>query len=1461
MATTLASNDTDEHEKTATQENEKQKYISQVSWKALFGFTTRQHMPVLIGGVLSAFIAALTMPIFAVVYGLIFREYTDYGAGKTDSNKLMSNINKHCIILTGIATVTWIANSVNFFFFLTFGELQARSARQRMFNALIQKDMTWYDIRETGVAAFLPTVQSHIRDLQLAVSAPLGEGMQSIIMGIVALGVALYYSWNLTLIIMCTLPLLYLVQSYISHRLSLRTYDQAEELKLALKYITTAIQSIETVKCFNGERYELQTFTNIGFWYGSYLVQTGNKTSGQVLTTFWAALMAISGITSILPQFIVLQKGKAAGAQLGMLVKQISTSDQNLESQGQTKPARCPGDIEFKQVTFSYPTRPDEIAIRDASLFIPAGDTTFVIGKSGSGKSTLGQLLARFYRPSSGQILLNGIPLHDLDVHWLRENVTLVEQHSVLFNDTIRHNLALGKLGNALSMQEVQDAVNFAMLEPVIQDLPDGLDADLGMKGNSLSGGQKQRMALARARIRNAPVLILDESTSALDYITRAQILEGIRKWRKGKTTVVITHDISQIQPEDFLYLMENARVVQEGYRKELESQDGAFQTFLESHEEREDDEETDDDDDLSYIGNETDKIISLYEDSRNVHSSPMRRPLSAVLFGQSVLQPFIRKPRESWAGIMMAGLGIRRRLSEDEEDENQHSGRSSMHVAPGAPKAPPGISSLKAPPDMPSSAPGAFKSRDFASRQNSMSSRHSKSYSHGRPLSYASEYGSQRSSAVSAGTTSHRISYPRPLTVPDSLPVHLETPKNRSMNGKFRTKMGLSRRKGDAEEQTTSDDSLPIKEIFKSIWPAIDWLTRLVLFAAIFCTVVHASCTPVFAWVFAQLLTTFYEPSGQKQQARSYALAILGIAVTDGTSSYLMFFCADSVAQSWTLALKTEAMKRILMQPREFFDKEENSMPRLAQTLDHFAEEARNLPGRFACVFLVIIIMIFVSVTWSLIISWKLALVALATSPILYGITTCSNMISVRWERLANEADDNVGQVLHETFVNIRTVRSLVLEGHFQKKYNDATTAAVNVGIKRAIYSGSVFGLTFTGVIFVAILLFWYGGYLIAHNVYTVNAIMETFLVLMLSINHVSYMAHYVTQVNMSRDAGSRLLRLARLPTTSDELAGSTQIQTAGDIVLKNVNFRYPSRQDVPVLQNVSFSIPQGSCTAIVGSSGSGKSTIAALLLKLYQTDAKSFWSSEPAGGMTVSDYDIKTLHTTTLRSRMAIVPQTPILFPGTIAENIAYGLSPSAPEATIECVKVAAAAAGVAEFIDSLPQGYSTLIGEGGTALSGGQAQRLSIARALVRNPDILILDEATSALDVASANIIRDTIRKLVHPTTTTNTTTTPTFPPESPSSTYSPTSPSMSPRSRSGGFWDNEDWGAGFVQGQGENKGKKQMTVIIITHAREMMTIAEHIVMLDKGRVIEEGTFRALKKKRGGAFGRLLRGERD
>ena len=194
------------------------------------------------------------------------------------------------------------------------------------------------------------------------------------------------------------------------------------------------------------------------------------------------------------------------------------------------------------------------------------------MGRSGSGKSTLGNLLLRFYEPSVGSILIDGHPLQTIDLHWLRNNITLVQQQNVLFNESVFRNIAFGRRDHTkVKKEEVKRSIETAFLKNTLLELPEGLDTIVGAGGNVMSGGQKQRIAIARARLRDTPILILDEATSALDHISRTAVMEAIREWRRGKTTIIITHDMSHIQADDFAYVMEQGVIVQEGYKRDME--------------------------------------------------------------------------------------------------------------------------------------------------------------------------------------------------------------------------------------------------------------------------------------------------------------------------------------------------------------------------------------------------------------------------------------------------------------------------------------------------------------------------------------------------------------------------------------------------------------------------------------------------------------------------------------------------------------------------------------------------------------------------------------------------------------------------------------------------------------------------------------------------------------------------
>lgn len=197
--------------------------------------------------------------------------------------------------------------------------------------------------------------------------------------------------------------------------------------------------------------------------------------------------------------------------------------------------------MDTKDVTFAYPSNADQPVMKNVNFSFPAEETTFLFVKSGSGESTIWNLRLKFYGPSEGEITIDGHRIEELDTRWVRENITLVQQESVLSKGTVAVNLQFGSKDGILpSLAEIKQACDLAMLTPVIAHMLLGLKAPINAGGDTMSGGQKQRVAIARARLRDTPILILDEVTIALDLANKALVWEAIRYWRKGKTTIVI---------------------------------------------------------------------------------------------------------------------------------------------------------------------------------------------------------------------------------------------------------------------------------------------------------------------------------------------------------------------------------------------------------------------------------------------------------------------------------------------------------------------------------------------------------------------------------------------------------------------------------------------------------------------------------------------------------------------------------------------------------------------------------------------------------------------------------------------------------------------------------------------------------------------------------------------------------
>ncbi|KAL8933428.1 MAG: hypothetical protein Q9211_005792 [Gyalolechia sp. 1 TL-2023] len=1373
--------------------NRRESETSQTSnarWRSLFAFTSRSHLLTLSLALILSVASGAVAPVLSYLLGKVFDCFTSFGGGKYGGPELIRRVAKYAIGLTGLGAASGLLHTGYFGFWLVFGELQAKSARDSLYAGMLEKDMEWYDMRKDGIDALIQRLQTQIRELQMATSQPLGFALQSTVTAFAALGLAMYTAWDLTLITTATVPFAAIVLARISAKMQPSIDGQAEALSTASKFANNAFQAIDTVKCFNGQDFEtwqyakgirkaaakylsqamansLQIgFTRFvtqsmfvqGFWYGSHLVIQGKKNPGQILTAFWSCLMALQAVEQILPQMIVLEKGRAAGATLAAILTQMGRRRRVIMT-GNLKPRFCEGDIEVRNVSFRYPSRPDQLVLKSSNFFFPAGEVSFVIGKSGSGKSTLGNLLMRFYEPASGELLIDGNAVQTLDIGWLRNNITLVQQRNFLFNESIFKNIAFGRRDwDQVRREEVRQSIDTAYLQGTINDLPKGLDTVVGPGGNAMSGGQRQRVAIARARLRDTPILILDEATSALDHISKDMVMDAIREWRRGKTTIIITHDLSQIEDHEYAYILDQGMVVQEGYRYALEKNPAGplaaprRPSISFPHSKR-----------PPRLPEESRKrsVVSMNSLSRGSFASACSNDSLDIQYQphrQSVFIPTIFTPGaelsrdgrsyfEPFVSPAAAGAFTMHRMSGVHNVFDRPTTASVQASEPSDPML-----------DLPHPPPRGQKMRDL-SLVNEL---HQSKYNAGRRTV-------ERLAARSVKSQSSII----PLKA-----IKLPT-KGRSGDGR------------GANETVKTQSVAPINKILLTVWPVLTWKHRPLLLAGFVFAGVHAAATPLFSWVFSKLLATFFLPENRSQEALKWSLSVLGVGGGDAIAVYFIHYLLEACGQAWVDSLRIEAMKRIIDQPRAWFDRDKNSVSKLTECLDRNPEEMRNLLGRFAGFMFVVVVMLLVALTWSLVVCWKLTLVGLASAPFIYIVTRSYQAVSAQWESKSNEAGTAAASVFTETFGTIGTVRALTLEAYLHGKYLKSTETAFRVGLRRSMYSSIFYGLSDSGIVFATALIFYYGAVLAASKAFSTQNIIQVFSMLLFSIANANAILSFIPQINSSCATATQLLRLANLPhKSSHEHTGHVRLPALETITFHDVSFTYPSRPLGPILNSLDLTLAPHTSIALVGASGSGKSTIASLILGLYPPTF---------GTLTIGSLPISDLHLPSLRSLIAVVPQAPQIFATTVAGNIAYALPERSTLASREAVEHAAEVVGIHDFITSLPRGYQTLIGEGGTGLSGGQAQRIAIARAVVRRPLLLILDEATSALDMESARGIRELVKRLT-----------------------------------------------------GEGVG-----VLMVTHDRDMMAACEDVVVVKDGRVTERGDFdELLRRKPGGELKRLL-----
>jgi len=308
-------------------------------------------------------------------------------------------------------------------------------------------------------------------------------------------------------------------------------------------------------------------------WVGSHDVLTGVISPGRLGQFILYTAFAAAGLGQLSEVWGEVSAASGAAERLFEILRVKSQVTAPASPRALPSPAR--GDVGFDHVGFAYPTRPDTRAIDGVSFAVRAGEKVAIVGPSGAGKSTLFHLLLRFYDPSSGAISFDGVPVKAADPHELRSRIALVPQESVVFAASARDNIRFGRPD--ASDAEVERAADLAHATEFIRRLPDGFETQLGERGVTLSGGQRQRLAIARALLKDPPILILDEATSALDAATEARVAAALRTLMAGRTTFTIAHRLSTVRDADEILVFDQGRVVERGSFAELIARNGRF--------------------------------------------------------------------------------------------------------------------------------------------------------------------------------------------------------------------------------------------------------------------------------------------------------------------------------------------------------------------------------------------------------------------------------------------------------------------------------------------------------------------------------------------------------------------------------------------------------------------------------------------------------------------------------------------------------------------------------------------------------------------------------------------------------------------------------------------------------------------------------------------------------------------
>ncbi|RMZ83543.1 hypothetical protein DV738_g1088, partial [Chaetothyriales sp. CBS 135597] len=586
-----------------------------VAYKSLFRYATTWDKVFLAIAALASIGGGAALPLMTVIFGNLSGTFQGLFLG-TLKESFTSILNRYVLYFVYLAIAEFFLTYISTVLFLYVGEHITSKVRQEYLRAILRQNIGFFDKLGAGEVTTRITADTNL--IQDAISEKVGLTLSAIASLIAAFVIGFVKFWKLTLICTSTVVAIILTMGGGGGLMSgwnKRSIDAyatggsvAEEVLASIRNAVAFGTQDRLARQYDVHLQEAQKwgfkskamlgvmigflmfflFLNYGlaFWMGSRFLVGGETTLAHILTIIFAIMIGAFSFGNIGPHMQTFTAGVAAAVKIYSTIDRDSPLDPTADTG--TKPEHIDGVIELRNVKHIYPSRPEVVVMEDVSLLVPSGKTTALVGASGSGKSTIVGLVERFYDPVGGCILLDGIPIQELNLRWLRQQIALVQQEPVLFSQTIRGNILNGLIGSRFEhetdeqkTERIIRAAKMANAHDFISALPEGYETNVGERGFLLSGGQKQRIAIARAVVSDPKILLLDEATSALDTKSEGVVQHALEEAAKGRTTIVIAHRLSTIKDADNIVVMQQGRIVEQGTHDQLLEAKGAYYNLV----------------------------------------------------------------------------------------------------------------------------------------------------------------------------------------------------------------------------------------------------------------------------------------------------------------------------------------------------------------------------------------------------------------------------------------------------------------------------------------------------------------------------------------------------------------------------------------------------------------------------------------------------------------------------------------------------------------------------------------------------------------------------------------------------------------------------------------------------------------------------------------------------------------